>query len=142
MGDFKEGTGEEKKGKRKYSNGGVEETLHGGLGGGGGEERVRREWGKETRNREQVEEIGVEEVRESLKGLKKGKAVGVGGMPNEAWMNGGENVVRAVWRICNGVWMGEGWPEEWKEGVIVPVAKKGKGEAAGDHRGITLMPSL
>ena len=109
---------------------------------GGREERVGREWGKETRNREQVEEIGVEEVREILKELKKGKAVGVDGMPNEAWMYGGENVVRAVWRISNGVWMEEGWPEEWKEGVIVPIAKKGKGEGTRDHRGVTLMPSL
>lgn len=29
--------------------------------------------------------------------------------------------------VCNRVWKGEGWPEKWREGVIVPVIKKEMG---------------
>lgn len=32
-----------------------------------------------------------------------------------------------VWEICNKVWKGKGWPEGWKERVIVPI-KKGRRE--------------
>lgn len=47
-----------------------------------------------------------------------------------------------VWEKCNRVWKGEGWPEEWKEGVIVPIVKKGEGESGGVQGGVTLMPTL
>lgn len=33
----------------------------------------------------------------------------------------------------------EGWPEEWKEGVIVP---KGEGERVEEYRGVTLMTTV
>lgn len=39
-------------------------------------------------------------------------------------------------------WMGEEWPDRWKEGMVVPIRKKGDGKEVGDYRGITLMPSL
>lgn len=43
-----------------------------------------------------------------------------------------------MWEICNKVWKGKGWPEEWREGVVVPVVKRGEGEKVEDYRGITL----
>ena len=33
---------------------------------------------------------------------------------------------------------GEGWVEEWREGVVVPVVKKGAGKRVEDYRGVTL----
>lgn len=33
--------------------------------------------------------------------------------------------------VCNRVWKEEEWPEELKEGMIVPIVKKGKGEGGG-----------
>lgn len=36
------------------------------------------------------------------------------------------------------MWKGDGWPEEWREGVVVPVVKKGNGEKVTDYRGVTL----
>lgn len=45
-------------------------------------------------------------------------------------------------RYCNKVWEGEGWPENWKEEMMVPIMKKGEGEAVEEYRGITLMPVL
>jgi len=37
--------------------------------------------------------------------------------------------------LCNGVWNGEGWPENWKEGIVVPILKRGEGRKVEDHRG-------
>jgi len=39
--------------------------------------------------------------------------------------------------VCSG----EGFPERWKEGVIVPIAKKKGAERVEEHRGVTLMPT-
>lgn len=36
----------------------------------------------------------------------------------------------------------EGWSENWKEGIIVPLGKKGKGNKVEDYREITLMSTL
>lgn len=36
------------------------------------------------------------------------------------------------------MWTGEGWPEGWKEGVVVPVVKKGEGTTVKEYRGVTL----
>ena len=47
-----------------------------------------------------------------------------------------------VWIMCNRVWKGEGWPDLWKEGVVVPIVKRGKGEEVKDYRGVTLRPTL
>lgn len=62
-------------------------------------------------------------------------------MANEIWKYGGERVKEWSWRFCNRVWKGEGWPEKWKDGVVVPILKKGEGDVVGDYRGVTLMPT-
>jgi len=63
-------------------------------------------------------------------------------IPSEVWKYGGEEMRRWAWGICNRIWKGEDWPEEWKDGVIIPIIKKGKGEVVGEYRGVTLMPSM
>lgn len=35
-------------------------------------------------------------------------------------------------------WKEEGWPEGWKEGMIVPIIKRGEGGRVEDYRGVTL----
>ena len=40
------------------------------------------------------------------------------------------------------MWRGEGWPQSWKEGVIISIVKKGEGGKVGEYRGVTLMPTL
>lgn len=47
-----------------------------------------------------------------------------------------------MWEYCNRVWKGEEWSEAWKEGVIIPIVKKGEGERVEDYRGVTLMSTL
>lgn len=48
---------------------------------------------------------------------------------------------RAIGEICRRVWGGGGFPERWKDRVIVPIAKKRGAERVEDHRGVTLMPT-
>lgn len=46
-----------------------------------------------------------------------------------------------MWKVCGRIWKGENLPEEWRDGVIVPIRKKGKEEVV-DYRGVTIMPTL
>lgn len=108
---------------------------------GGVEGRVVR--GRRVeREQEEEAEIGREEIKVIIGKLKKGKATGVDGVPNEVWIYGGEKVEEWMWSFCNRIWRGEGWPEQWKEGIIVPLVKKGNGRKVEDYRGVTLMPTL
>lgn len=84
-----------------------------------GEERLGR-----TMEERDIEK---EEIWNVMRKVKDKKAMGRDGIPNEVWKYGGEEVREWGWKLCNRVWRGEGRPEEWKEGVIVPVVKKGKG---------------
>jgi len=88
------------------------------------------------------EKITRGEVKEALKRLKEGKAAGGDGIPGEVWKHGGEKMEGWVWEICNRIWEGEEWIDEWCEGVVVPIRKQGEGESVEDYRGITLMPTL
>jgi hypothetical protein len=66
---------------------------------------------------------------------KKRKAPGWDGVQNEAWMYGTERMVE----LMNGVWRGEGFPADWREGAICPIFKKGEKNRAENYRGITLL---
>lgn len=45
-------------------------------------------------------------------------------MQNKVWMWRGKGIRRALGSICDRVWNGEGMLQEWRTGVIVPIAKK------------------
>ncbi|KAL6417839.1 hypothetical protein ACFW04_014331 [Cataglyphis niger] len=47
-----------------------------------------------------------------------------------------------MWRICNRVWKGEEWIDEWTERVILPILKKGEVERVEEYRGVSLTPTL
>lgn len=96
--------------------------------------------GERERGRERDEEKDLEreEFERVIKKLKSGKAAGSDRQENEIWRLGGEEVREKLWEICVGVWKGEGFPEEWREGVVVPVLKKGKGDRVEEYRGVTL----
>ena len=79
-----------------------------------------------------------------IRKLKDGKAVGMDEIPNVAWKygGGGERMEEWVEEICRKVWRGEGWTEGWKEGIIVPIVKKGQSVRVEEYRGVTLMPTM
>ncbi|KMQ82179.1 axoneme-associated protein [Lasius niger] len=91
--------------RRKGVNDGIEEkewreyfmTLLGGV-----ESRVwKGERGRRLEDGEQ--ELRRSEVRKVVKKLKKGKATGVDGVPNEVWKFGGKRMEEWVWGFCNRV---------------------------------------
>jgi hypothetical protein len=84
-------------------------------------------------------EITAEEVGKHIRYLKKRKAPGWDGVQNEAWMYGTERMVERMVELMNGVWRGEGFPEDWREGIICPIFKKGEKNRAENYRGITLL---
>jgi len=49
--------------------------------------------------------------------LKRGKAMGSDGIPNEAWVWGGEGLRRAIVEVCQRVWRGEGFPDNWRKRI-------------------------
>lgn len=46
---------------------------------------------------------------------------------------------RAVGEVCKKLWRGEGFSESWKEGIIVPIAKKSGAKRVEEHREVTLL---
>jgi len=97
----------------------------------------------ERRGRREVEtESEKEEVKEILRRVKERKMMEVDGIPGEAWTYGGDEIEDWVWHMCNRIWRGEGWPEEWKKGIVIPVMKKKQRRLVGNYRGVTVMPIL
>ena len=99
-------------------------------------ETVRWEIGSE------LDEITEEEVRESVRELKRNKAAGRDEIKNEAWIYGGSMLVEKIRIVLNQVWKGKEFPEEWKIGLIVPLLKKGDATCITNYRGITLLSTL
>jgi len=107
---------------------------------GGVEERVIMGIGRDRREEEEgVKEISRKEISDAIRKLKEGKAIGEDGIAREAWIYGGEVVEEWIWGWCNRVWKGEGWPESWKEGIVIPILKSGEGRKVENYRGITIM---
>ena len=67
-----------------------------------------------------------EEVHDSFRHLKLGKATGPDGVPAELLMQAGVAAEQAFTELFNYMWHHLVWPEEWTEGVLVPLYK-GKG---------------
>lgn len=107
---------------------------------GGVEHRIRD--GEEKGRDDEEKVISGEEIEEAVRKIKEGKAVGIDGVPGEGWKYGGKEVRDWIEEFCNRVWKGEGWPEDWKEGIIAPIVKKGVGKTVEEYRGVTLMPTL
>lgn len=107
----------------------------------GSEERTMGEIRQECEEiaEKEKEKITVREIKEAWKMLKKKKAAGLDGIPNEVWIHGGEGLRNILICVLGKVWDGQGLPREWRAGVIVPLFKKGNPEEAKNYRGITLM---
>ena len=79
------------------------------------------------------------EVKNTLRRMKKGKAVGPDELPVEAWKCVGKMRIEFLIRLFNRLLMGERMPEEWRS-VLIPIYKnKGEAQCCGNYRGIKLM---
>ena len=84
-------------------------------------------------------EITTDEVLRVIKELKNGKSSGVDGIQAELLKNGGEEMINRITRLCNQVWKMGIVPRDWKDGIIIPLPKKGNLKDCNNWRGITLL---
>ena len=89
---------------------------------------------------EEVNCVNREKVKNALRRMKKGKAVGPDELPVEVWKCMGEMGIEFLTRLFNRLLMGEQMPEEWRRSVLIPIYKnKGDVQCCGNYRGIKLM---
>ncbi|KAK3565937.1 hypothetical protein QTP86_022753, partial [Hemibagrus guttatus] len=89
---------------------------------------------------QKVDKIRKDEVREALKRMRSGKAVGLDDIPVEVWKCLGAAAVEFLTSLFNRVLESERMPEKWRRNVLVPIFKnKGDVQSCSNYRGIKLM---
>ena len=89
---------------------------------------------------EEVNCVSREEVKNALRRMKTGKAVGSDELPIEVWKCMGEKGIKFLTRLFNRLLMGERMPEEWRRSVLIPIHKnKGDAKCCGNYRRIKIM---
>jgi len=105
-----------------------------------GERGTGEETGEKRRTEgDQKKELREEEIEIQLKKVKRKKATGVDDMAGEAWLYSNERIKERLKDLLKSIWKGEGFPEEWRKGVITPIHKKGDTNEVRNYRGITLL---
>ena len=89
---------------------------------------------------EEVNCVSREEVKNALRRMKKGKAVGPDELPVEVWKCMGKMGIEFLTRLFNRLLMGERMAEKRRRSVLIPIYKnKGDAQCCGNYRGIKLM---
>ena len=84
----------------------------------------------------------LDEVVSAVKKLKRGKAVGVDGLPNEFIMNAGVKFLSLLTVLYNKVKNSGKFPPGWNSGKVSLVHKRGKRELLSNYRPLTVIISL
>jgi hypothetical protein len=75
----------------------------------------------------------------AIKKLKNGKAAGVDDIQAELLKYGGDELIRRITTLCNKIWTTGEIPEDWCDGIIIPIPKKGDLRDCNNWRGITML---
>ena len=82
----------------------------------------------------------ITEVYKAMNKIKAGKSPGVCSIYPEYIQHGGSDALRTLHKIVIQVWKEEVVPEEWHQGIIIPLYKeKGSKSECSNYRGITLL---
>ena len=74
------------------------------------------------------------EVKNALRRMKKGKAVGPDELPVEVWSCMGKMGIKFLTRLFNRLLVSEQMPEEWRRSVLIPIYKtKGDAQCCGNY---------
>ncbi|AQK49287.1 Retrovirus-related Pol polyprotein LINE-1 [Zea mays] len=94
----------------------------------------------EYNNRGFVRRIQEYEVKEALKRMKVGKAMGPDGIPIEVWRCLGDIAIVWLTKLFNTIFRANRMPDEWRRSTLVPIFKnKGDVQSCTNYRGIKLM---
>ena len=89
------------------------------------------------------EPINMNEITKAIKQLKKRKACGPDGIPNEVLIFGGHGIHRILLGMFNTILETENIPSQWKEAEIISLHKgEGDREKMEFRRGITLASNI
>jgi hypothetical protein len=82
----------------------------------------------------------VQEVREALKRMKVGKAMGPDGISIKVWRCLGDLAIIWLTKLFNNIYRSNKMPEEWRRSILVPIYKnKGDIQSCTNYGGIKLM---
>ena len=86
-----------------------------------------------------TEPPSLQEIKEALKTLKNNKAAGPDNIPAEVLKADIELSAKSFLPLIHKIWNNEICPEDWKNGHITILPKKGDLTQCGNHRGIMLL---
>jgi hypothetical protein len=91
-------------------------------------------------NRRFLRRIQEAEIREALKRMNRGKAMGHDGIPIEVWICLGARAIVWLTKLFNLIFRSNKMPEEWRRSILVPIFKnKGDVQSCTNYREIKLM---
>jgi hypothetical protein len=80
------------------------------------------------------------EVKNVLKRMKGGKAMGPDGIPIEVWRTLGDVAIVWLTELFNIIFRSNKMPDEWRRSILVPIFKnKWDVQSCTNYRGIKLM---
>ncbi|XP_073695611.1 uncharacterized protein [Garra rufa] len=80
-----------------------------------------------------------EEIRKAITLLKNGKAAGPDNIPAEVLKVDQDTVAEMLYPLFEKIWEEEEIPNDWKEGYLIKLPKKGDLSNCNNYRGITLL---
>ena len=86
--------------------------------------------------------ISENEIYSAIKQLKTNKPGGPDKLINECFIHGKQVLVPVLCNLFNKIFESGHFPEEWSEGYIIPLHKKGNRDEVENYRGITLLSVL
>ena len=86
--------------------------------------------------------IAANEIYRAIKQLKTNKSGGPDKLINEFFIHGKHVLVPVLCHLFNKIFENGHFPEEWSEGYIIPLHKKGNRDEVENYRGITLLSVL
>ena len=72
-------------------------------------------------------------VKWALGGITMNKASGGDGVPVELFWILKDDAVKVLHSICQQIWKTQGWQEDWKKSVFIPVPKKGNAKECSNY---------
>jgi hypothetical protein len=91
-------------------------------------------------NRCFVRRIHESEVKEALKRMEGGKAMGPDGIPTEVWKCLGDIAIVWLTKLFNHIFQSNKMSDEWRRSTLVPIFKnKGDIQSCTNYQGIKLM---